>query len=379
MEASGVVYRPLPRVCGGAGVGGTNRVGNLRFPVVRKYAQSGYSDEGYLKYYYNNNRLPEGRIRCGGGGGPKMLEEVKGEEKKKMKLMKKRLKLLKSLSKDMDIVGLDLDNNNNRQGLLDQIKGNMISDATEVLLTQLGQQLRAEEKELKRKKKEAKALKKAEQKKNKKMMMLQCDMASSSESSSDSECGEVVDMSRRLKTQVLAPPPPPPVGNELQPEQLLKPTAAAAASITTTTAGHGGGLAEELQHSRVNVAIVDQPLLSSSEVVENRKKIEVCMGGKCKKSGAALLIEEFNKVLGSSSSSVAAAVGCKCMGKCRSAPNVRVLNEEAQNTPVAAKSLCIGVGLDDVTTIVSNFLLQTPPVDDGFSAASASASWSGAM
>ncbi|MGV7468050.1 hypothetical protein PJI21_29140, partial [Mycobacterium kansasii] len=37
---------------------------------------------------------------------------------------------------------------------------------------------------------------------------------------------------------------------------------------------------------------------------ESTRKIEVCMGGKCKKSGSALLLEEFQKAVGSEGSVV---------------------------------------------------------------------------
>ncbi|KAL0407401.1 UNVERIFIED_CONTAM: Diacylglycerol O-acyltransferase 3 [Sesamum latifolium] len=95
------------------------------------------------------------------------------------------------------------------------------------------------------------------------------------------------------------------------------------------------------------------------------KKIEVCMGGKCKKSGAGALLEEFQRVVGIEG----AVSGCKCMGKCRDGPNVKVLNGFDGGVAVAvadadtdasvrgpANSLCIGVGLEDVNMIVANFL-----------------------
>ncbi|KAJ1418729.1 Thioredoxin-like superfamily [Sesbania bispinosa] len=92
-----------------------------------------------------------------------------------------------------------------------------------------------------------------------------------------------------------------------------------------------------------------------------QKRIEVCMGNKCKRSGAAALLQEFERVVGAEGGAV---VGCKCMGKCKSGPNVRIQNSvdhdlaEGLNDSVKipANPLCIGVGLEDVDTIVARFL-----------------------
>lgn len=78
-------------------------------------------------------------------------------------------------------------------------------------------------------------------------------------------------------------------------------------------------------------------------------KIEVCMGGKCKKSGAMQLKAEFEKMVGSEY----VVDGCKCMGRCKEGPNIRILNhcskEEGRNP------LCIGVGLEDVKPIAATY------------------------
>lgn len=83
------------------------------------------------------------------------------------------------------------------------------------------------------------------------------------------------------------------------------------------------------------------------------EKVEVCMGGKCKKSGALELMREFEKQIG------AEGVGsCKCMGKCRDGPNVRVVSgpcEGDESFETVRNPLCIGVGLEDVGTIVADF------------------------
>lgn len=63
-------------------------------------------------------------------------------------------------------------------------------------------------------------------------------------------------------------------------------------------------------------------------------------------------------------------VGCKCMGKCRDGPNVRLMNP-VNDTNIANNLLYLGVGLEDVGVIVASFLGQ----DDnhlGFASTSAS-------
>ena len=85
------------------------------------------------------------------------------------------------------------------------------------------------------------------------------------------------------------------------------------------------------------------------------KRIEVCMGGKCKKLGGPALMEEFQRVVGDD----IVVVGCKCMGKCRSAPNIRVMNGEDVNddsvrTP--SNPILTGMSLEDVELIVANYL-----------------------
>ncbi|ONK63097.1 uncharacterized protein A4U43_C07F11390 [Asparagus officinalis] len=101
----------------------------------------------------------------------------------------------------------------------------------------------------------------------------------------------------------------------------------------------------------------DESSSSSSESSDRPSQIEVCMGGKCKKSGAMELMAEFEKKVGIEG----AVVGCKCMGKCREGPNVRFMNQRpavvAGDGPLKAGKgpLCIGVGLEDVGSIVADF------------------------
>lgn len=92
----------------------------------------------------------------------------------------------------------------------------------------------------------------------------------------------------------------------------------------------------------------------------SNRKIEICMGGKCKKFGAVALLEEFEREVGNEGT----VVGCKCMEKCRNGPNVTVFNctsgiqdnSTASSAKPQTNPLCIGVDLTDVGVIVANLL-----------------------
>jgi diacylglycerol O-acyltransferase 3, plant len=98
--------------------------------------------------------------------------------------------------------------------------------------------------------------------------------------------------------------------------------------------------------------------------------IEVCMGGKCKKTGSMDLLHEFEKKVGGEGRAV--VVGCKCMGKCKEGPNVRVSScgsgttgtAEGNSARVLRDQLCIGVGLDDVGSIVAHFFGEKEEEND---------------
>lgn len=227
---------------------------------------------------------------------------------------------------------------------------------------------------MKKQRKEEKAKLKAAQMQYK----LDCkENSSSSSESSDSECGEVVDMSRLKRTSLSQSQP-----NDHLPQSLPIETQVVTASTPMqpeSFQSNTPSLADErVLEVRSTQSISGQIYCSTGNPTsassirnigfnevnslvtnESTRKIEVCMGGKCKKSGAALLLEEFQKAVGGEG----AVVGCKCMGKCRSAPNVKVLNsidgiqaqvhDDSVRTP--ANPLCIGVGVEDVGSIVANF------------------------
>ncbi|KAJ7955341.1 Diacylglycerol acyltransferase [Quillaja saponaria] len=362
MEVSGVVLRRVPCISGAgtntqssskpsvsggsvAVVHGTRFSGVTRGVRVsanpRKF--SGFCDNGHLQYY--NVSQP----RCGGD-----KDKQKGSA---VLTTKKKLKLLKGFSKGLSMfseLGLTLDPQN--RNLVDEVQGKLSSDAAEVLFKQL-QQLRAEEKELKRKRKQEKAKLKASKMKT----LATCE---SSSESSDSECGQVVNMNCLRKESTAQT-----TVNELRP---LSEEATSLALPISLTQGANKTVENVVENrstgvefcSRNNTSFSNSSVSglndeSSLVTSASPKRIEVCMGNKCKKSGAGALLEQFERVMGVEG----AVVGCKCMGKCRNGPNVRVQNSvngsiaERMDDSVKFPSnpLCIGVGMEDVDVIVANF------------------------
>ncbi|KAL2548594.1 hypothetical protein Fot_10124 [Forsythia ovata] len=356
--------------------------GNSGFSL-RPSKNCGFSDTGHLEYYNYNNKS-SAIIRCG------KKENIKEKETKKIK---NKLKLLKGLSKDLSMfstMGFRLNS--------DEVKGNTITDATDLLLEQL-KKLRAEEKELKMKRKEEQAKLKAARKQS----QLECESSSSSSSeSSDSECGEVVDMNslrhaqaipdtlQPVEEEVASPPPSMStqeegMETELQPSILESAPADLSFLITEEKIDDvrevgSCGSCNSVQEccSRTGSLGRDLNIVSSSDgnsvvKVASAKKIEVCMGAKCKKSGAAALLQEFQRMVGIE----VGVSGCKCMGKCRDGPNVRVHNNlegiQAGGVDVSVRSpnnpLFIGVGLEDVDLIVANMLGENQQNEFGAAAA----------
>ncbi|CAL9766534.1 unnamed protein product [Musa acuminata subsp. burmannicoides] len=288
-----------------------------------------FADVGHLNYYASPVRS--------------------GEGKRKKKEQKKRAKLAKGLSRDLTTLftlGIGADA---AEGVAGEVKAKMISEAAEILLAEL-EQLRAQQKEMKRKRKEEKSAMKAARAK-------QCAMAESSSSSSsessDSEHDEVVKMRNFGAAAVQEP----------KLEDLAIPSAEAECSPRPSTLEPKAlkpsqGCCGTGSSACVGCCNSSSTSSSTSGVRKPMNKIEVCMGGKCRRSGAAELMEEFEKRIGVEG----AVVGCKCMGKCRDGPNVRVSDRSNGNgqeaVSVPKNPLCIGVGLQDVGTIVANFFGQ---------------------
>ncbi|PNX78570.1 soluble diacylglycerol acyltransferase [Trifolium pratense] len=334
MEVSGTVLRQITYI---SGVGTNPRSHGVvpRRDVVRvrmSSMESGFRDDGHVQYYQDTkNREP-------------------------VMTTKKKLKLLKRFTKNVSsFPQLGFASDSNQPNLLEHLQ-NLTTGGGEELLREL-EKVRAEEKELKKKMKQEK--KKAKSKASK---MKTCDKSSSSSSeseSSDSECGEVVDMNTFRGTSVGVATKP------VEELELQPPASPAALLPQQTTIGAEGST----QHHHVmdvcstnDASVVGFKKETNVVIPAAQKRIEVCMGNKCKKSGAAALLEEFEKVVGVEGAG--SVVGCKCMGKCKSAPNVRIQNSVDHSmvqglddsVKIPSNPLCIGVGLEDVDTIVARFL-----------------------
>ncbi|EOA37355.1 hypothetical protein CARUB_v10011099mg [Capsella rubella] len=357
MEVSGAVLRQIPFVSGSVAdgrysglrlvsefSGNTGTVGFRTRKVRGIVCNSEFADKGHVSYYIEPTRC----------GEEKEKEKMKVMEKEK-KALKKKAKVLKSLSKNLDMfssLGFGLDP---EAGLVGEIQTKTISEATEILVKQL-EQLKAEEKLLKKQRKEEKAKAKA----MKKMTEMDSESSSSSESS-DSDCdkGKVVDMSsfrNKAKPSLEPLQPEATVATLLKTQETVLPNKLEEDATSCNNIREALQIALQTSTVFPSVANPGQTLKAVEAVGLPLKRVEVCMGGKCKKLGGALLLDEFQRAMTGFEGS---AVACKCMGKCRDGPNVRVVNEtdavmtDSVRTP--SKTVCVGVGLQDVETIVTSF------------------------
>lgn len=182
-----------------------------------------------------------------------------------------------------------------------------MQEATEILLAELRNR-RLERKEQKRKRREERAL----LIKNRP----RCDSGSSPSSSSsspesgdDSDCSREVVSMKQMRSNALNP------FMENESANAIKEEANQEDQHRDTVSG-----AKSNDSSPQNLS-------DGAQIGASGGKIEICMGGKCRKLGAAALLEEFERKMGMES----AVVGCKCMGKCMKGPNVRVFNCTFEN------------------------------------------------
>lgn len=206
--------------------------------------------------------------------------------------------------------------------------------------------LRSEQKEEKRKRKEEKAQRKATLVKAKAKIDSGSSSSSSSSSSSessDSDCEVVTDMSRfrsNALNQFIDRKTEQEQENNKEEEKLAD-----------------SSLSNQEEHPIISLQNLPEDCSNDHEssCTASGRRIEICMGGKCKKMGALALLEEFERKVGKEGN----VMGCKCMGKCKNGPNVRIQNESAKASVeplINPLSLCIGVGLEDVDAIVRNLL-----------------------
>jgi len=97
---------------------------------------------------------------------------------------------------------------------------------------------------------------------------------------------------------------------------------------------------------RVIVDTISSSLLSSlvDPVSSTSGTMEVCTVGKCKRGGSQQILASLQGCIPESSS--ISLTSCKCMGKCKSAPNVRVRNSEGQT------QIHSHVSMDDVDALL---------------------------
>ncbi|XP_028778365.1 diacylglycerol O-acyltransferase 3-like [Neltuma alba] len=253
--------------------------------------------------------------------------------------------------------------------LLGEVPGKLTSDAAEVLLKQL-EQLKAEKKEMKRVKKQEKAKLKAARMKT----APDCESSSSSSSeSSDSDRGEMVDMRSLRASTALASATVDQLQSPVQEAAVLSPPSSLPQGRTTNENPFElGAYSSDTSISSINVGSKFDNVATTTAP---QKRIEVCMGNKCKKSGAPALLQEFERVVGTEG----AVVGCKCMGKCKTGPNVRVQNSVGEglteglnndSVKIPANPLFIGVSLEDVDAIVASLFgdNQSDPSSDAAAA-----------
>ncbi|KAK9136545.1 hypothetical protein Sjap_007139 [Stephania japonica] len=341
MEVTGLVFRPTQfsqtLFSGYSSINGLNR-GLCNISVKPRnqcgVAVSGFSDDGHLKYYESTRREV------------KRNNNLVVEEKTEKKKIKKKLKYLKGLSKNM-LMFPEMVLDDNSDGLVQDDVRNTISEATTILLGQL-KQLKAEKKQQKRKRKEEKQKLRAAQMKTTREGNNSSSLSSSSSSeSSNDEAKMVVNMSR-LRRSAMA---------ESQTRTEEKPLSSSIQAQPETPIETFLCQSQLSSEPKIQVrveALHEQHCCSTSGGISGcgdvkAERIDVCVGGKCRKMGGAALLEEFERAVGMKGS----VVGCKCMGKCRSGPNVKVHASQDKDGLQGGNPLYIGVGLEDVGAIVS--------------------------
>ena len=213
-----------------------------------------------------------------------------------------------------------------------------MQEATEVLFGQ-SREMRSEGKKLKRKRKGKEALMK--------LMTINSEFELDSSDSSENPSEEAIYMSL-LRGETIKQSK-----DNYEPQQAVHQEAISAKP----------GLPTQEENKSVETGIRDLNLQNlggegsgsdgqsnTNRVGESKTRIEVCMGGKCRKLGAAMLLEEFQRQVGTK----AGVVPCKCMGRCRDGPNVKGVEEVGWGSCSKSSSHWCGVGLDEISVIVAD-------------------------
>ncbi|KAH9306054.1 hypothetical protein KI387_010458, partial [Taxus chinensis] len=269
---------------------------------TRSAANSAYYDRSHLQYYTGAVKVFCGQKTKTGKQKQKGLSALHDASLSD----KRRIKLLELVSKDLSALSHTFaEGKDAEKSLAEEVRAQIFLNALEVVMAQF-EQVKAERRQ---KKIEIKAQKKAQKKLQKKGK----EDSSSSSESSDSEC-KVIDVAQLRMTRpanvvsmTQIPEPPEITGDE----EVVLPNAITAMLVETPP----------------NMAELHRELAERKERLGCRQ-VQVCMGGKCKKLGSEQVLAAFEEsIQNSGMGSAVEAVGCKCMGKCRNAPNVRVQND----------------------------------------------------
>ncbi|KAL6864770.1 hypothetical protein ACP4OV_015921 [Aristida adscensionis] len=394
MELTGAALRRAVTSASPVGMAGRGR--RRRGPARVACAGGGFAEEGHLRYYEAGAAAPPRRaveavardlaglramgLAAGDAAKEKVLSEAtdlllqelnqmkdeeynmkraQKEEKAAMKALKKQQKEAKkaaaaaamncedgssseSSESDCDEPLMQIGQGTVISAAVPEAVASGISAVSTIECNKAANAMKAMKKLEKEQKKAAKKAMKME-KKAKKMAMAAMtkgcrdEDSSCSSESSDSECeGEIVRMSPCATITAPEAPSPStvlpiivpqiPESVELEPSQETR----ISPELATT----------ERCTSISRIAVVEKPIAN---------RIEVCMGGKCKKAGSLALLQEFEKTVGTGG----VVVGCKCLGKCGLGPNVRLRSDGSAEGSAKRNPLCIGVGLEDVGTIVT--------------------------
>ncbi|CAM9002927.1 unnamed protein product [Rhodiola kirilowii] len=252
-----------------------------------------------------------------------------GEKKER----KEKRKLVKGLEKDLGLFSAMRFGINPRTGLAGEVHESMIKEAAEVLLKQLQWLREAEEEARKRRRREKKRKEKA-------MQLLDEDVGSETHTDSgDGECESSTDFDNSSSKEAEA------LGESIVAERVVrvmlkgldrvkKEERCAGTSLEFLNVSSDGSheVQEVPASTEANVAkAVGQSLIHALACQQESKlqqtdhlggkKVEICIGGKCRKSGGCQLLEQIHKRAEKEHVEV---VGCKCMGKCKNGPNLRL-------------------------------------------------------
>ncbi|CAM8998318.1 unnamed protein product [Rhodiola kirilowii] len=256
-----------------------------------------------------------------------------GEKKKERK---EKRKLVKGLEKDLAMfaaLGFGIESGSR---LARQVQGSMMTEAAEVLLRQL-QCLREAEEEAKRRRRK-------QEKKAMIRMMEDLGIKASTDSGDDEKS---TDFNSSWKEEYLSRSA---VGGNSSAGEAVGQVLLQSLDHDTEV-NHVQEEEEEVAQLLITAASPSQQ--NSTTFRRNKsgtKKVEICMGGKCKKFGASQVLDKFQSLAAEEEDMN--VVGCsKCMGKCKEGPNVRL-----SSVSTAATAICSGVQIGDVDALMTSFL-----------------------